>query len=211
MRLREQSYVVFAIWLLLLGAAVFAAFQGRWSSAFVSLATLALTTLPLVLQRVFPIRIPVIFTAAIIVFTYLTLFLGEVGDFYGRYWWWDIALHGGSAIGFGLIGFVFIFLLFGGNRFAAPPLAIAWFSFAFAVCIGALWEIFEFTMDQSFALNMQKSGLYDTMGDLIVDAVGACFAAATGYFYLRGRRFAFFADLIDEFVDKNQHLFKRRR
>ena len=37
----------------------------------------------------------------------------------------------------------------------------------FAITIGALWEVFEFGMDQLFGLNMQKSGLLDTMGDLI--------------------------------------------
>ena len=35
--------------------------------------------------------------------------------------------------------------------------------------IGVIWEIFEFTMDHVFDLTMQKSGLPDTMTDLIVD------------------------------------------
>jgi len=46
--------------------------------------------------------------------------------------------------------------------------------------IGALWEVFEFGMDQIFGMNMQKSGLVDTMGDLIVDAIGAGLAAMSG-------------------------------
>lgn len=210
MEIRNQSYVVYIIWLLLIGAAIFAAFSGQWASVFVAIVTLILTLIPLALQDVFPIKIPVIFTTAIIVFTYTALFLGEVAGFYERYWWWDIFLHGGSAMGFGLIGFVIIFLLFGGNRFAAPPVAIAWFSFCFGTSIGSLWEIFEFLMDTTLGLNMQKSGLYDTMGDLIVDAIGSALAATSGYFYLRGRRFALIADLIDEFVSSNRGLFKRR-
>jgi len=50
-------------------------------------------------------------------------------------------------VGFGLIGFLGIFMLFEGDRFKAPPVALAVLSFCFAVSIGAVWEIFEFSMD----------------------------------------------------------------
>ncbi len=46
-------------------------------------------------------------------------------------------------------------------------------AFSFAVSIGTLWEVFEFGMDILFGLSMQKSGVIDTMDDLIVDAIGA--------------------------------------
>ena len=36
-------------------------------------------------------------------------------------------------------------------------------------------------MDILFGLSMQKSGVIDTMGDLIVDAIGA----GAGYWYLK--------------------------
>ena len=57
-------------------------------------------------------------------------------------------------------------------------------SFGFAVTIGTLWEIFEFLMDWFFGFNMQKSGLVDTMTDLLINAIGAAIAAAIGYFYV---------------------------
>jgi hypothetical protein len=41
-------------------------------------------------------------------------------------------------------------------------------------------------MDSLFGINMQKSGLPDTMWDLIVDALGALLVSIVGYFYLRG-------------------------
>ena len=56
------------------------------------------------------------------------------------------------------------------------------------MAIGATWEIFEFTMDKLFGLSMQKSGLDDTMYDLIVDTFGALSAAAAGYYYLTERK-----------------------
>ena len=177
----------------------------------VAIATLALTFIPLVFEDFYDIKIPVGFTAAIIVFIFGTLFLGEVGDFYERFWWWDILLHTGSAIGFGLIGFIALFILFKGDKLAGPPILISMFAFCFAISIGAIWEIFEFAMDQLFALNMQKSGLIDTMYDLIVDTIGAAFGASAGFVYLKEQKLGWLSKLIDEFVRLNERLFEKHR
>ncbi len=206
-----KTWIEILVRLLLLGSAVFAIIEQLWASLAVSLITLLLTYAPQIVQNSYHIVLPLRFTSAIILFTYFTLFLGEVGDFYERYWWWDVLLHGGSAIGFGLIGFIFIFILFKGDRFAAPPVAMAFFAFCFGVSIGVLWEIFEFGMDQLFGLNMQKSGLIDTMYDLIVDAVGAALGSAAGYFYLKRMWFGGLAALIDEFVKNNRRLFSKNK
>jgi hypothetical protein len=40
-------------------------------------------------------------------------------------------------------------------------------------------------MDWYVGTNMQKSGLVDSMTDLIINAFGALAAAVTGYYYLR--------------------------
>lgn len=208
MRPFNQSLVVYVIWVLLIGGAAFAIYERHWESLFVTVLTFALTFAPLQFQRFYHVQIPVFFTSAIIVFTYFTLFLGEIGNFYERLWWWDIFLHGGAAIGFGLIGFIIILMLFRGNKYAAPPIALAWFAFCYAMTIGVLWEIFEFGMDELFGLNMQKSGLADTMYDLIVDTFGAFLGAAAGFFYLKGRWFGGLASLIHQFVETNQELFE---
>lgn len=163
----------------------------------------------MIFSRFYHVHIPVFFTSAIIVFTYFTLFLGEIGDFYERLWWWDLFMHGGAAIGFGLIGFIIILMLFRGNKYAAPPLALAWFAFCYAITIGVLWEMFEFGMDEIFGLNMQKSGLADTMYDLIVNTFGAFLGATAGYYYLKGRWFGGLAGLIHQFVETNQELFDK--
>ncbi len=104
-----------------------------------------------------------------------------------------------------------MFMLFGGDKFAAPPIAIVWFAFCFGMTIGVLWEVFEFVIDQIFATNMQKSGLVDTMYDLIVDALGAALGSMAGYFYLKGRWFGGLAKLIDQFVRENHKLFKKNK
>lgn len=207
----EQTLLARGIWSALALTALVAIGQARWSLAFVSLATLSLSLVPVLIARRADVKVPPGFIAAVVVFVGATLFLGEVFDFYERFWWWDIAMHGGSAIGFGLVGFVLVFMMFQGDRFAAPHFAIAFFAFCFAVTIGAVWEVFEFLMDQLFGLNMQKSGLLDTMGDLIVDMIGAALGATSGYAYLKGLQYGGLTGIIDEFVRRNPRLFQRKR
>ena len=138
----EQTVLARVIWSALLVTAIFAMFELRWSLAFVALATLGLSLVPVLVARWAEIRVPPTFVTAIVLFVAATLFLGEVFDFYERFWWWDIAMHGGSAIGFGLIGFVLVFMMFQGDRFAAPHFAIAFFAFCFGVTIGAVGAVF---------------------------------------------------------------------
>lgn len=207
----EQTWVARLIWLALAGVVLTALFQLQLELAFVALATLALSLAPVVVARWADIRVPPSFIAAVVIFVGATMFLGEVLDFYERFWWWDIAMHGTSAVGFGLIGFVLVFMMFQGDRFAAPPVGLAFLSFCFAITIGTGWEIFEFAMDQIFGFNMQKSGLMDTMGDLIVNMLGALVAAATGFAYLKGQARGGLAAMIDEFVDDNPRFFSRFR
>jgi len=89
------------------------------------------------------------------------------------------------------------------------PKFIALFAFMFAVSIGVLWEIFEYGMDQVFGLNMQKSGLQDTMWDLIVDVVGAAFISILGWGYINNREAdSFLERWIRDFVEKNPRLFE---
>jgi len=199
------------IWAVLLVAFVLALAEGRWSLAFVSAATFGLSILPVVASRRFGIRLPVRFFAWIVLFVFGTIFLGEAFDFYTRYWWWDVILHAGSAVGFGLAGFLFVFMLFEGDRYAAPAWAVAFISFCFALSIGTLWEIFEFAMDQIFGLNMQKSGLIDTMWDLIVDTLGASIGAIAGLSYLKGQELGGLTAAIREFVAANRRFFRKRR
>ncbi|MEM9232174.1 MAG: hypothetical protein AAGB10_21485, partial [Pseudomonadota bacterium] len=162
--IESSGAVLRTIWWGLALSAVVALIFGRFSLAFVSTATLCLSLLPLALAHRLSVRLPVSFLLFITVFVFASIFLGEAFDFYNRVWWWDLALHGSAAIGFGFLGFLFVFMLFEGDHLAAPPSALAFITFCVAMTLGACWEVFEFAMDQTFGLNMQKSGLLDTMG-----------------------------------------------
>jgi hypothetical protein len=211
LQIRQQAYFVYFIWALLVLSAVASAFEGRWSMTFVALATLGMSLAPLFLADRLQITLPMPFVAAVTLFVVASIFMGEAFDFYERVWWWDIALHGSSAIGFGLVGFIFVLMMFDGDKFAAPPWAMCLLAFGIAVTVGACWEIFEYLMDQWLGLNMQKSGLQDTMEDLIVDVVGAGFASWLGYAFLRSKDRSFWTWPIDRFVALNKRLFSKSK
>lgn len=203
--------VMLAIWAALLLAGLVALALGRWSLAFVTMATLALSLVPPTLASRWSLTLPVPFLLATTLFFFASIFLGEAFDFYERLWWWDLALHGFSAIGFGLIGFLFVFMLFEGDRFAAPPSAIAFVAFCVAMTIGTVWEIFEFGMDQIFGLNMQKSGLMDTMGDLMINTVGSLIASVTGYLYLVRNAAGPLGRSLAQFIALNRRLYQKSK
>lgn len=209
--LKDTSRPILVIWALLLAAGLVSLVLGRWSLAYVSLFTLGLSLLPPFLAFRWSLTLPVPFLFATTLFFIGSIFLGEAFDFYERLWWWDLGLHGFSALGFGLSGFLFVFMLFDGDRFAAPPSAIAFITFCVAMTIGALWEVFEYAMDLTFGLNMQKSGLDDTMGDLIIDAIGASIASLTGYLYLIKDRPGLLGRRLAEFVNLNRRLYQKSK
>lgn len=205
---RNHSPFTYVGWALLAAAAIFGLFTGSWNMVFLSGVVFGMTLLPFFLESWTDLRLPRSFIGAVTVFVVGTIFLGEVGNFYERFWWWDIFMHTGSAIGFGMIGTIVMLIFVRGDRLSAPPLLLAAMAFSFAVSIGALWEIFEFSMDQLFGLNMQKDGLMDTMNDLIVDSIGALIGAGAGYWYLKRGGTKFLPLTIKKFVRDNPHVFE---
>jgi hypothetical protein len=203
-----SAIVLSAIRALLAVEAVVAALRGVWPAVFVTLAALVLTVLPGHLASRVGLRFPPSFLAAIAMFVLATLYLGEVYDFYNRFWWWDLALHFGSAMGFGILGFLLIFMLFQGDRYAAPPWAVGVLSFCLAMTVGTVWEMFEYAMDTLFGFNMMKSGLPDTMGDIIVNTLGAALASLAGVIYLLDRAGRLGAPF-DLFIETNRARFKK--
>lgn len=207
--LANKGLATYAVWIVLFSATVTGLASSNWSLAAVGLITFLLTLFPVFFSNRFAVKLPVSFVSMIVVFIFATIFLGEAFDFYEQYWWWDVLLHGGSAVGFGLFSFLLVFMLFQGDRYSAPPVALAFITFSCAVAVGVTWEIFEFAVDQFFGLNMQKSGLQDTMWDLIVDCIGASIAALAGFLYLKEKELGGLTGLIEEFIFLNKKFFSK--
>jgi hypothetical protein len=64
-------------------------------------------------------------------------------------------------------------------------------------------------MDASFGLNMQKSGLDDTMGDLIVNGIGSLTASLTGYIYLTRDSEGWIGRRLSQFIKINRKFYQK--
>ena len=140
----------------------------------------------------------------ILVFIYSGLFLSAQFNLYYTLFWWDDLLHTLSGIIIGFIGFIVVYKINYRYSMDISPLLIAIFSFTFAVTLGVLWEILEFTADVITGSAHQKwnlpgtgpmmgkpfqgSGLRDTMSDLIVDSAGALVTSVITYYMYKHRK-----------------------
>ncbi len=178
--------------------------ERQWLGAFSGSVVLLLTFAPALIERRLRVPLPVEFTLLTCIFLYASFALGEARDFYEKIWWWDLALHGMSAMTIGIIGFLGIYVFYMTRRISIDRGWIATITFALAVSLGTIWEIFEFLMDWFFGLNMQKSGLVDTMSDLLINAAGATIAAVSGYLYVRKENRLFGRRAIRAFAERSK-------
>jgi hypothetical protein len=178
--------------------------------AFSGLLILVFSSLPAIVERTFRITLPVEVDFLLTIFIFSHFVLGEFSNYYFRIWWWDLLLHASSGILIGMVGFVIIYFFLFTSRVTANPALVSLFSVTFSLAAATLWEIFEFSMDQVFGFNMQKSGFNDTMTDLIVAFLGACIVGVGVYRYLTNDEDGLIKITINRFIQYNVRLKNRR-
>ncbi len=166
------------------------------------LLAIVVMMLPSIIERRWSIPIPNLIYILFYIFLYCAVFLGEVLSFYYRVPHWDTMLHAFSGAMLGALGFILVSILNESSKawVRLSPFFVALFAFCFALAMGAVWEIYEFTIDGIMSLNMQKymteagealigrEALIDTMKDIISDALSALAVAIVGYFNLKNEK-----------------------
>ncbi|NQU99060.1 hypothetical protein HQ533_06395 [Candidatus Woesearchaeota archaeon] len=209
---RVLFYISWAVKISILIALVTSIVKFRILLAALSLLVLIISFFPSLIQRKFKIILPPEFETLFALFLYSSFVLGEMKGYYFRYPWWDLMLHSLSGIMIGLIGFMIVYSLYYTHKVVFAAHFAAVFSFCFALAIGALWEIFEFTVDSVSGVKlMQKSGLIDTMWDLIVDAGGALLVSISGYFYLKGGDSFLMERFVKSYIRLNKRSLKKKK
>ncbi|WP_088014841.1 hypothetical protein [Gottfriedia acidiceleris] len=152
----------------------------------IALGGFACALVPLVLDKLFKIRFTLPFIISYFAFLLGSLCLGSMLRFY-HLGWWDSFLHFLSGA---LVAFLAIDLMEKLTTTQARSEMSTGFIFLFVFCFGvfcgAIWEIWEFSMDQFFGTNTQGGGNFDTMTDLIADTIGAFLIAI--WFSKKSRR-----------------------
>ena len=123
---------------------------------------------PAFLEKKFSFEMPNAMSIAYFIFLYCAIYLGEIKQFYYIIPHWDSILHCFSGGMLGAFGFTLVVILNDSEkvRMDINPFFVCLFAFCFAVAIGAIWEIYEFSGDYLLGLNMQKYRLAD--GTLLV-------------------------------------------
>lgn len=148
--------------------------NGHYESVAICLLTLVLFILPSAIERRLHIDLPDVLEIIILFFIFAAEILGEINEYYLIIPFWDTMLHTINGFLFAAIGFAIVNIL---NRdknisMTLSPFYMAVTAFCFSMTIGVLWEIFEWSMDSFFALDMQKDVILSNFSSVTLDPGG---------------------------------------
>lgn len=205
-----QQFAIFSLQLLFVVTIIVTGFQGNFETMFISILGLLLTFLPLFIERTLSIDLPISYQLVIALFVFATVFMGEIGHAYDRFWWWDVLLHASSGVLLGYVGFLILYVLYKQKKLVASAYLIAFFTLVTGIASAGVWEIFEFSGDMLLGTNMQR-GATDTMSDIIVASLGSIFAAFVAYVHIRWPERSLVSSLLKKFFDSNPTFRNRLR
>lgn len=173
--------------LLLIFSAILFLIQKDWPSAISTILILLLVLSPSLLKKKFNLFLPFELDLLIGIFIFITLFLGSLQNYYERFPLLDGIIHFKSGLLLGILSFIIIYTINISRRkiIILSPLFISIFAVSFSMSISVIWEIYEYFVDMYLGFNMQESGLQDTMGDLIVNTLGAIIVSIFGYIWMK--------------------------
>lgn len=172
--IKEQP-VLFALYvvlrLIVVAVLVLCVLDKRYDYALLCGLVIVLLLIPAFLERRLAIDIPNVLEGIILLFIFAAEILGEIGSFYVHIAFWDTMLHtlwGFLAAG---IGFALVDILnrSESSRLNLSPLYMAVMAFCFSMTMGALWELFEYSMDTFFGFDMQKDTFVSALSSVALD------------------------------------------
>lgn len=143
----------------------------NYENVFICLLTLFLFIIPYIIEKKFKLDIPDFLEIIIFLFIYSAEILGELNSFYTKIPMWDNILHTINGFIMGAIGLSLIELLNKSKdlKIKLSPIFVAIVSFCFSMTIGVCWEFFEYGMDTSFNLDMQKDTVIERIDSVTFD------------------------------------------
>ena len=188
-----ERKITFLFYILLLVTLPFKLMSGETERVFSIFLTFITTFFISLLFSKTKIKIPKEVYFLVIVFIFLSMYLGKIINFYRFFPNWDKFLHLTSGPILALIGYIIYLNLTDKTiiKRINPAIGIL-FALFFSVACAGLWEVFEFTSDNIFGLNAQNGSLVDTMWDIICGSVGGSLMCLLMYLPLKNKHIPFF-------------------
>lgn len=161
------------------------------------------TFVPGFIERTGKVSVPNVMSFAFICFCLAHFVVGEIGELYIKSKIFDSILHTLSGSMIAILGFSIIRLLNDSEKvdLKLNPLFVSIFVVCFSITVGVAWEIVEFLADAITGSNMQRysdsvtrepflgrAAVFDTMKDLVLDAIGAVVIAVISYIDLKRKK-----------------------
>lgn len=162
-------FVILRILVIIVGVRQF--FVGNYENVFLCAATLVLFMVPAFIEKLFKVHLPSILEIVVLVFIFAAEILGEIGDYYVKFAFWDTMLHVTTGFLAAAVGLSLIDILNRSTRIglSLSPLFVALVSFCFSMTIGVLWEFFEFGADVLFLTDMQKDTVVTNISSVLLN------------------------------------------
>ena len=174
----RESKSTFAVYvvlrLIVIAVAVLQFMNGNYANAALCVFTLVLFLIPAFVESNFGVRVPSTLEIIVLLFIFAAEILGELGDFYVKFTFWDTMLHTLNGFLAAAVGLSLIDLLNRSERFDLhlSPFFVALVSFCFSMTIGVLWEFFEFGMDRILLTDMQKDTVVNVISSVALNPDG---------------------------------------
>jgi hypothetical protein len=142
-----------------------------YENIFLCVLTLILFLIPSFIEKKIHIDIPDTLETIILLFIFSAEILGEIKEYYILFPYWDTILHTLNGFLAAAIGLSLIDILNKNDRFSISlsPVFVALVAFCFSMTIGVVWELFEFSMDSFFGLDMQKDTYVTTIQSVLLN------------------------------------------
>ncbi|MEF9951589.1 MAG: hypothetical protein RR840_09270 [Clostridium sp.] len=162
--------IIFRVALVVEGA--FILYKGNYFEGLYCFLTLLLTFLLNRIYKLCKINPNEYLRFAVIVFIFLSMFLGHTNHMYSIVTNWDDILHISSGFIITLFGFLIVEKIDRDDSILSNKTFICFYLIIFSIATAGVWEIYEFTTDFLFGLQSQGGSLLDTMIDIINGSIG---------------------------------------
>jgi hypothetical protein len=133
--------------------------------------------LPLIIERLWRVRLPTFIQVSYVAFLFLSMFSGEVLGMYSRFYPWDDIMHFISGLFVGMGAVLWLTSVVDRRKLAVSSWLIALCVFCLGATTAVVWEVIEFSSDRLFGTFTQRNDLFDTMTDLIYGTGSALIVA----------------------------------